>query len=140
MFFRTLCIAAFISSAATASDDAVEIPLGDIWAYSMPGTKDVRKLAPAVFGDQIKNVAPDVRANRERDSLVNQLALVLAHRSLDKPALPGFAVSGTGEDALRGAFNVLVKTRSRRKAFHRITKSGLCFSLIPRAIIHSLSK
>ena len=48
------CLVA-ISSLAELNAQAArkEIPLKDIWAYEMPGTKDVRELEPDKFGPSI---------------------------------------------------------------------------------------
>jgi hypothetical protein len=74
MFLRTLCIAflACIELAvfADSPSDTVTIPLKDIWALNMPGTKDVRELEPDIYGDGMSNISDAERERRLNKSLV----------------------------------------------------------------------
>jgi hypothetical protein len=113
MFCRALAILACLSSAVFAED----ISLTDVWAWKMPGAKDIRELEPGVFGAEAKNLKVTLREKREQESLINQIERALSHRDLHKPALSGFAVSGNADDALRGAFDVLVQNQKPKVAF-----------------------
>lgn len=79
------------------------IPLKDIWAYRMPGTRNMDASFVLVGGDEKKReyVAPEGR-------LLNEIGRVLVSGP-QKPALarPGFPVRGQGMDALREAHAVL---------------------------------
>jgi hypothetical protein len=83
--------------------EVVTIPLDQIWAYDMPGTRDIGKLEI--------NKAP----NYAYGPLFGQMRLSLADglaRSED--AKQGFAVLGTGLDALREAHSVLAANQESR--------------------------
>jgi hypothetical protein len=72
---------------------AKEIPLSEIWAYDMPGTKDVRKLG--------------------QSESIERILRAIAHKSNSQEfASPGFAIVGTNKTALDEAFQVLVKRQS----------------------------
>src|SRR3972149_3930991 len=79
----------------------VTIPLDQIWGYNMPGTRDVQKL--------------------EADT--RSLLFMQIRRSLwpfpskDKDAEAGFAVLGTGLQALREVHGVLVEKKKPRETF-----------------------
>lgn len=72
--------------------EVVEIPLDQIWAYKMPGTRDLREL-PAARADE-----------RLIASIRRSLEPKLDHKQAER----GFAVLGTGDEALRHAHDVLV--------------------------------
>ncbi len=79
------------------------IPLSEIWAYQMPGTKDVRELEP-----KLDVHAPGFKKLWER-SLVRQIVSFLssgAPREGKKPG-PAFVVVGTGKEALKKAHSIL---------------------------------
>jgi len=80
-----------------------EIPLAKIWAYEMPGTKDVRELEPKLDVHD-----PSFRELWER-SLIRQITLHLssyAPKEGEKPR-PAFVVVGVGKEALQKAHAVL---------------------------------
>ncbi len=80
--------------------DTVTIPLDQIWAYQMPGTKDIRELEP------------------ERGAIVGDIgrSLYRVPPRGDK-AEAGFAVLGTGLEALRGVRAVMVEGKEPSKSF-----------------------
>jgi hypothetical protein len=75
----------------------ITIPLKEIWAYDMPGTRHIRELEPQAF-ERPKRAGPLVRAIH---AFLNQVS-----PSEFRPG-PGFAVQGTGIEALRRAKAVL---------------------------------
>jgi hypothetical protein len=89
-----------------AEDDnkkAKTIPLKEIWAYQMPGTKDVRELEPKLDVHD-----PKFKEAWER-SFVRQIVSFLssgAPREGEKPR-PAFVVVGTGKEALKKAHATL---------------------------------
>jgi len=84
--------------------ETVKIPLDQIWAYKMPGTRKIEKFAGladlkllgSIFESQV------LRAERLKFKDV---------------ARPGFAVSGSGQVALRAAHAVFVKGKTPRAEF-----------------------
>lgn len=94
-FFLALLLCCSVSMA----EEAVEIPLNEIWAFEMPGTKGISELSSQAtgFGEVM--------------------------RLLRKPApkgdsvRPAFAVQGTGLEALRNSYEVLVKQKDPKRSF-----------------------
>lgn len=88
-------------------NDSVEIPLDQIWALEMPGTKDVRILAA------------DDSAKVRR---------VLMRRAAEhKKAGPCFLVMGQGKEALSNAAKVIVEGKSPVKTLPADKDSSLVF-------------
>ncbi|MEX2170300.1 MAG: hypothetical protein WD851_13385 [Pirellulales bacterium] len=84
------------------SDGATRIPLDQIWAFRMPGTKDVGKLD----------------ANKTETGTIYKILMSLGKRPEEgEKAAPAFVVEGTGQDALKTAATVLIKTA---EAPHRV--------------------
>jgi hypothetical protein len=89
--------------AATPNDQPKTIPLKEMWAFKMPGTKDVRELEPRVDG---KKLSEQELEQYFRTSSVHQILHVLSNRpreQKDELAGPAFAVVGTGNEALKNA-------------------------------------
>jgi hypothetical protein len=98
-----------VSDAEPAKKDAEtkQIPLDKIWAYKMPGTKDVRELEPKLDVHD-----PKFKEAWER-SLVRQMVSFLssgAPREGETPR-PGFVVIGTGKESLKNA-HITLKDKS----------------------------
>lgn len=134
-----IAIAAGCASLAAAEEPepkAVEIPLKEIWAFRMPGTRDVHQLEPEVYGESSKIVPVDEHERRLDSSLVlqTQLALTPPANSEEGRAAPrlgnakrGFAVSGVGKEALIEAHRVLVKKEKPRRVFPADSDVSLIF-------------
>ncbi len=105
MRFLALSVVAILSSSACAAEPR-EIPLKDIWAYRMPGTRDIGKLEK------------DRPPRQEHGRLVGNIRRALG-TTLEKGKVAGsaFLVPGTGIDALREAHAVLVEKRKPRVKF-----------------------
>jgi hypothetical protein len=85
------------ADASGKQEETVEIPLDQIWAYAMPGTRDIRSL-------QADRLPP-----RSDGKLVAEIRRSLSRLLPDgKEAKAGFAVVGAGLEALRQAHKVLV--------------------------------
>jgi len=84
-------------SMAEQPAEIVTIPLDQIWAYKMPGTRDIGKLEA-----KAPNYAYGPLFGKIRESLSKVLAQ-------GKIAESGFAVLGMGTDALRKAHDILVR-------------------------------
>jgi hypothetical protein len=80
---------------------AVTIPLTSIWAYNMPGTRELQKMEDRRVAKQIEGI------RRALSQLPPQ----------GKEAGKGIAVLGTGVDALAEAHAVLVEGKKPRKTF-----------------------
>jgi hypothetical protein len=93
-----------VASAQTSNEQPREIPLDQIWAFKMPGTRDVRELEPK---PDTKSMATlDQVEKYYRGSAVHQILRVLKNRPHEQdayPAGPVFAVAGSGEEALNNA-------------------------------------
>jgi hypothetical protein len=101
------------SLAESPKEEAKTIPLDQIWAYEMPGTKDVLQLEPKPSKNMTENELQDYF----RTSSIQKILHVLSHRSSEKReelAGPAFVVVGTGQEALKNASAVLATIESKR--------------------------
>ncbi len=112
MLCKALAILACLSSAAFAESPTETIPLKDIWAWDMPGTKNVRDLEPEVFGPDLSSQPIDVQQKRNRGSLVLQI-----HEHLSTLDDAGFAVAGNARDALKDIYSVLIEQKKTAASF-----------------------
>jgi hypothetical protein len=104
---------------ATKNDaESVTIPLDKIWAYGMPGTRDVQELSK----EQTTN------ARRSLFASISESAVIRADKLKWKGAArTGFAVAGTDATALRAAHAVLVEGAKPREVFSSDEKTSLVF-------------
>jgi hypothetical protein len=100
-------------------ENALHIPLDQIWAYDMPGTKDVRELEPDLVGAQTKSLPEKEQQRRANYSILEDLAKSLRFLPDKRPIdqKPGFGVAGTGIEALRAARDVIVGDKQAPQAF-----------------------
>jgi hypothetical protein len=120
---------------ATADEgDVVKIPLDQIWALHQPGTKDILELDQGGDERSLLKLPKDEIERRWKESPTRQIAESL---SADTPgsdwpkegekAKPGFAVRGTGVDALKEACEVLVKHKAVNDSFPQASPLSLVF-------------
>ena len=107
----------------------VTIPLDQIWAVDMPGTHDVRELEPEKFGERTRSLPTDQRFKLLDESMTDQIRVALRR---DRPskgsaAQVGFAVIGTGREALEGAYDVLAKKKRPEDSFPLDSNVTLAF-------------
>jgi len=102
----------------TVPSDTTKIPLKEIWALKMQGTKDIRKL--------------DVRKNAHQVTEIMRIneALMIAH-SKRKPSGPCFLVTGEGKEALRKASEVIAGKKPPTKTLPVGEKLTLVFYSSP---------
>lgn len=115
---RSLAILLAILASCVASanaDDPVTVPLKNIWAYQMPGTRDVRELEPQNFGQAVRKLTSDEQLKRYGQSLTSRILKTLQVRPTNQKAKKAFAVLGTGVDALREAHAVLAERQRPRR-------------------------
>lgn len=92
-------------------EGGVVIPLDEIWAWGMPGTRDVQELPAA----------------RKDDNLVRSIRRALKPVLNRKQARPGFVVSGIGDEALRRAHDIIVGKEDVKDEFARGTDLSAVF-------------
>jgi hypothetical protein len=80
----------------------------------MPDTRDVRELEPDRFGKKVKDLPSAERARLLKGSLTQQVVNSLESTQKTKT---GFAVQGTGLEALREAHQTLVDGKSPGDSF-----------------------
>src|SRR6266576_3264860 len=104
-----LLIVAIIFVAAAKADESkpVTIPLKDIWAHRMPGTKDVAELEPDAAGNIPKS-------DRDRPLTLEIRRALDAHHGEPQEA---FAVLGSGRNALEEAHAVLTGQKQPLNSF-----------------------
>lgn len=100
------CLILSAGYALASEPKTVTIPLDQIWAWEMPGTRDIGQLEP------------NKPAKVECGPLVGEIRQALsASRVRGTEPRAGFAVVGTGLDALREAHAVLVEKKQPRDSF-----------------------
>jgi hypothetical protein len=109
---RALSLSALLVIGCSRVVVAEEIPLKEIWAFDMPDTRDVRELESEAFGEQAKGLPVEQQADLQNQSLIGQIRESLKWKDNAK-AERGFALSGTGLDALKTAFEVLTGKSQR---------------------------
>jgi hypothetical protein len=93
-----------LASLAVADEKPVEIPLKEVWAANMPDTRSVSELEPGeAFGKSRHKFGP---MTRDIFDALHMRKYVDNDGKITKPAGPGFAVSGSGIEALRNAHAV----------------------------------
>ena len=126
--FSLICgiVVSFLLIAAATADSVPEqprpkeIPLDRIWAYNMPGTRNIRDLDTKLDLKRLELDLKDKSPN-ERDRLLKAemirhsdvLKILQQLKRTPKPVGPVFMVEGTGKTALQ---NALKKFSERRKA------------------------
>jgi hypothetical protein len=89
-------------------DKPVTIPLSEIWARDMPGTKNIDELH--------KQWQPeDIERFRRKPT------------PKEGPARPTFAVQGTGFEALRNSYEVLIEKKDPKRSFDENTDISIVF-------------
>jgi hypothetical protein len=108
LFFALAMLSA---SLAVAEEKPVEIPLKEVWAEAMPGTRNVRELQRV----------PETNSNEElyRRSLVEQFKRPLRKGLPPDRADKGFAVPGNGLEALKRATDVITQKSERPKSLSK---------------------
>lgn len=101
---RFLAFALLICSSATAE----EIPLKSIWALDMSGTKSIYELEPEIY-TTVKGITGAKSRELFDKSLTTQFLKALGSLKKNEQPGRGFAVSGTGIEALKNA----VKAREK---------------------------
>jgi len=116
-------IAIIATSAAHAKPpennvDTAIIPLDQIWAYNIPGTRDIEDLNPP-------------------SKLAFEIRVAIGFPPKKKDANHGFTVQGEGFDALREAHAVFVEEKTRRDTFSANSEiSAVFFAHETRRYVH----
>jgi hypothetical protein len=138
MRFAFLLATAFAVASATPSladepeSEAVEIPLEEIWALDMPGTRPLTEIEPGRLrgnsrerhGPLTQEIRRALGTKRETDRLAKRNIIgerqtpfgpqpIYSDPPKEEDVGPGFAVVGIGRDALNAAHAVLVKDQKR---------------------------
>ena len=106
---------------ATDDKEPIEIPLSEIWALNMPGTRDVGELEPEVKAaiERIKTLPPQEMEQQFKqlmnDSLIWQIRKALQPGS--KRAGPGFALASPEAELLEDVRDVLTGETKRANEF-----------------------
>ena len=89
-----------------SESETVTIPLGEIWALNMSGTKDIRAIAAE---------PSELNHDKFSQTLLNEVSIALNYLpgSEGLSAKAGFVVSGTSADALRQLHSILTAQKER---------------------------
>lgn len=127
IFVELTLIVLTVSQMSYAEEKPVVIPLKEIWAFEMPGTRDIRELEPDKFGPRIRKLNTAEQIARGEKSLTNQAISHLKHTKPGQAAIPAFAVAGTGVDALREAAAVLSGKKKPQATFSANSDVSIVF-------------
>lgn len=119
-----LLLAVVLGCSVCHGDEAVEIPLSEIWGYRIPGTRNIEDLEPETNSSSL------TREESLRGSLVHQIRRSLnSNRRHQNQRLAGasFVVVGTNSEALKNAHAVLVAGESRSETFSKNDELTLVF-------------
>jgi hypothetical protein len=128
---RSLLICTFliIHAGYALADEpkTVTIPLDQIWAWQMPGTRDVRQLEPEKFGEALgrKNSAEQLRISGT--SMTSEVLRSLTFLKPGQTTKPGFVVPGIGLEALRNAHAVMTGVMKPHSSFRTASQASLVF-------------
>lgn len=135
-WFQFAFVSAIALTAVSAFGDPPNVvPLDQIWALDMPGTRDVRELEPDNFGDKVRELPADEQFRLLDESLTEQIDKTLRPPHIVAPGpvkepepKNGFAVSGIGVEALQNAKAVLCKTVQPNEKFDTTTPISVVFT------------
>lgn len=111
-----LAVSLNLQTSTTADEKAVEIPLKEIWALDMPGTRHIYKLEPEIF-EQFRKLPSEEHKPLADKSLIFKFGETLDYLKADQEATQGFAVSGSGREALTNALQSRLKDGSPSSKF-----------------------
>jgi hypothetical protein len=110
MVARTSALLAFVICCSIGN--AKEIPLNEIWAFGMPGTRDIREL----------------EANySSKNSLISEIRKRHTFKTWQDKAGPGFAVEGIDLEALKNAHAVITGAAKRSSSLGSGKEISLVF-------------
>lgn len=125
MTMRLFALLAILFCCSTSyAEEAVEIPLSEIWGHKSFGTRDIKDLEPSI---DTSSLSKDEVFQR---SLVQQIRRSLnSYRRHKNKGNAGtaFVVTGTGSEALKNAHAVLVEGRKRSESFSKDSELTLVF-------------
>jgi len=109
-------------------EPSIEIPLNKIWGYQMPGTLDIETLEPDHFGPAARQRLEQNPTDLYNSSLSHQIYMAIGCQ-VDKkqPIGPGFAVAGTGHEALAAVKKIMEQDQISPQIFPVGTEVSLFF-------------
>ena len=123
-----------------ASASKTDVLLDQIFAVDMPGTKSIRELEPDLLPNRLRVLTSHEQKSKLNSGLSPRISEVLSSedRLLPGNNVPvGFAVAGSPEVALQGAFDVLVDGKPRKETFSTGSEINLIFfSYLADSYIH----
>ncbi len=104
------------------------IPLDKIWGHMISGAQDIRDLEPDHFGPAVQELPGSERWRFHSSSLSHQISQAIDRRSVKRqPIGPGFAVAGTGREALVAVKEIMEQDRMPSQTFPAGTEVSLFF-------------
>jgi len=87
-FLTTLVLSLiFVTAAGASESEIVTIPLSELWALDMPGTRDINELFKDPYPDK-----PQLQTDKTWQRLVTRIRQTLARKRSDRKAMASFAV------------------------------------------------
>jgi hypothetical protein len=118
LVFVSVVVSVVRAAPPSDKDKAVTIPLDQIWAYKMPGTRDIQEL----------DKARPKGSGRGFVALISESSVLRAEDlKWEKLARPGFAVAGTGLSALAAAHDVFVANAKPHEIFSQDEEITIVF-------------
>jgi hypothetical protein len=144
-----LAFAILWASTAAAEEKPVEIPLDQIWSNAAPSSRSLRSLEPELLinrdtPEKIKKYSSpealaDLRKKAEQ-SLVLKIERAMNDKAGNKKPPAGFAVRGTGRDALRGVYATLVENEKPKNQFSLSDGVSIVFLSLPAGASVSIDR
>jgi len=125
-----LVLFSVVSGGCAREEPGVEIPLNEIWAKGMSSTQNIRTLEPDHFGPTEGLFPGQNQVELLDSSLSNKIHMAIGRQADEKqPIGPGFAVAGTGRQALSAVKDVMEQDQTPQQNFLVGTDVSLFSSL-----------
>jgi len=112
------------SGGCARAEPGVEIPLNTIWGYMIPGTRLIQKLEPEHFGLRVPRQEQE---NLQSSHLWQPIYMAIRRQEEKKPIGPGFAVAGSGYEALVAVKEIMEQDEIPPQTFPAGTEITLFF-------------
>jgi len=117
-----------VCSGCSREEPGVEIPLNTIWGFQMAETLDIQTLEPDHFGLALRQLSAKEQIDLYDNSLSHRIYFAIGRREDEKqPIRTGFAVAGTGREALTRVKKIMDEDQILQQKFPAGTDVSLFF-------------
>jgi hypothetical protein len=111
-----ILLALILGCSISYGEESVNIPLNTVWAHMMPNTRDIKRLQPFFFTEAYANLPSEEYLRLSRESDLRGIIKAIDVRPANGPEA-GFAIQGSGAQALTEALAVLTRQKQPRQVF-----------------------